>query len=209
VDGVLLNPWIKTGLFENPSWKDDTRNWAQEYTENCRTRYLNNYEPLTYLVKPWSGSGEKRKYEAFSNDFDLFIEEQARHQKKNEFDHYMSLPPPSARSGTALEWWHRNSKEYPRLARMVRDVLAVPGTRAGVERIFSIAGKVVISTRASLDPSTIEDAMMFNNHLIRHGRPLQFEKFAGLTLGEEMQVENEDGPAADWHPNWWISNIKH
>ena len=119
----------------------------------------------------------------------------------------MSLPPPSARSGTALEWWHRNSNEYPRLARMVRDVLAVPGTGAGVERIFSIAGKVAISTHASLDPSTIQDAMMFKNHLIHHGRPLQFEKFAGLMLGEEMQVENEDGPAADWCPNWWISNI--
>ena len=45
---------------------------------------------------------------------------------------------------------------------------------------------------------------MFKNHLIRHGRPLQFEKFAGLMLGEDMQVENEDGPAADWRPNWWI-----
>ena len=201
MDGVLLNPWIKTGLFENPSWKDDTRNWAQEYTENCRTRYLNHYEPLTHLVKPSNGIGEKHKYEAFTNDFALFIEEQVRQQRKNEFDHYMSLPPPSARSVTALEWWHRNSNEYARLARIVSDVLAVPATGAGVERIFSIAGKVAISTHASLDPSTIQDAMMFKNHLIYHGRPLHFDEFAGLTLGEEMQVENEDGPAADWRPN--------
>ena len=55
---------------------------------------------------------------------------------------------------------------------MVRDVLAVPATGAGVERIFNIAGKVAISTHASLDPSTIQDAMMFKNHLIRHGGPL-------------------------------------
>ena len=37
-DGVLLNPWIKAGLFKNPSWRDDTCNWAEEYITGCRNR---------------------------------------------------------------------------------------------------------------------------------------------------------------------------
>jgi len=208
-DGVLLNPWIKAGLFKNPSWKDDTRNWAEEYIGNCRTRYINYYETLTHLIPHSSGIGQKRKHAEFTHDFESFIEEQARQQTKNEFDHYMSLPPPSTRSGTTLEWWHRNSKEYPRLARMAQDILAVPCTGAGVERIFSIARRVAISSRASLDPSTIQDTMMFKNHPMRHSQPLQFDKYAGLMLGEDLQGDDEESPGSSWRPNWWTSSFNH
>ena len=206
-DGVLLNPWIKAGLFENPSWREDNHNWAEEYISNCRTRYLDSYETLTHLIPFSSGIGEKRKHDRFVNDFDLFLEKQARLQTKNEFDRYLSLPPPPTRSGTALEWWYRNSTEFPRLARMARDVLAVPATGAGVERVFSVAGKVATSSRALLDPSTIQETMMFRNHLARCGQPLHFEKHAGLRLGQESCDDDEVGPGAMWRPDWWGLNL--
>ena len=127
-----------------------------------------HYETLSDLSPPSSGIGQNRKRDEFAHDFDLFLEQQSRQHKKNEFDHYMSLPPPSLVSRTALEWWHHNSNEYPRLALMARDVLPVPATGTGVERIFSIVGKVATSSRASLDPSTIQESMMFKDHLARH-----------------------------------------
>ena len=76
-DGVLLNPWIKAGLFENLSWREDNRNWAEDYISNCHIHYLDYYETLTHLIPFSSGIGEKRKHDRFVNDFDLFLEKQA------------------------------------------------------------------------------------------------------------------------------------
>ena len=64
-----------------------------------------------------------------------------------------------------------------------------------------------MSSRASLD--TIQDTMMFKNHLMRHGRPLQFDKYAGLMLGEDLQGDDEEGPGSSWRPNWWTSSFNH
>ena len=36
-----------------------------------------------------------------------------------------------------LMWWKFNSKKYPNLSRMARDYLAIPGTSASSERLFS------------------------------------------------------------------------
>jgi len=101
-DGVLLNPWIKAGLFKNPSWRDDTCNWAEEYITGCRNRYLETYEPMVHLLPKSSGLGTKRKHTEFVDDYELFLQNQAHQQTKNEFDHYMGLLTP-AHSGTSLD----------------------------------------------------------------------------------------------------------
>ena len=201
-DGVLLNPWIKAGLFKNPSWRDDTRNWAEEYITACRNRYLNTYELMVHLLPASSVLGEKRKHTEFVDDYELFLQNQARQQTKNEFDHYMGLPTPAHSSGTALDWWKRNAKEYPRLSRMARDVLAVPATGAGVEREFSIAGKITTTSRACLDPATIEQTMTYKNHLLRRGHVLNFMKGGGMKLGEQY-IEEDDEIPVTWRSDWW------
>ena len=40
-----------------------------------------------------------------------------------------------------LEWWKTHESKYPSLARMARQYLAMPATSAGVERLFSKAGR--------------------------------------------------------------------
>jgi len=55
-----------------------------------------------------------------------------------------------------IYWWKVNSKTYPNPARMARDYLAIPGTSASSERLFS-SGKLTISeTRNSLSGTTIQ-----------------------------------------------------
>ena len=41
-----------------------------------------------------------------------------------------------------LKWWQGNEQRWPNLCKMVRAVLAAPATPAGVERIFSAAGRM-------------------------------------------------------------------
>jgi len=199
---VLLNPWIKAGLLKNPSWRDDIHKWAEEYITGCWNRYLDIYEPMSHLLPASSGLVEKRKHAEFVDDYESFLQNQACQQTKNEFDHYMGLPTPPHSSGTALDWWKRNAKEYPRLSRMARDVLAVPATGAGVEREFSIAGKITTTLQACLDPATIEPTMMYKNHLLRHGHVLSFMKGGGMKLGEQY-IEEDNNIPATWRLDWW------
>ncbi len=41
-----------------------------------------------------------------------------------------------------LMWWKQHVQEFPRLARMARQYLTVPGTSASPERLFSSVGLV-------------------------------------------------------------------
>ncbi|CAJ0747751.1 16278_t:CDS:10 [Entrophospora sp. SA101] len=57
-------------------------------------------------------------------------------------------------------WWKGNHEsEYPHLALMARDYLAIPATSVPVERIFSGGTDLVTATRCSLSASTIRACM--------------------------------------------------
>ncbi len=58
-----------------------------------------------------------------------------------------------------LMWWKQRVQEFPRLARMVRQHLAVPATSASPERLFSSVGLVKSDWRGSLLDSTMIDVM--------------------------------------------------
>jgi hypothetical protein len=58
-----------------------------------------------------------------------------------------------------LMWWKQHVKEFPRLARMTRQHLAVPATSASPERLFSSVGLVKSDLRGSLLDTTLIDVM--------------------------------------------------
>lgn len=66
--------------------------------------------------------------------------------RKSEVDKYLQLPAlPTTRNGRdtcPLEWWKMHSHELPCLAKMARQFLALPASSAGVERLFSAAGRM-------------------------------------------------------------------
>lgn len=58
-------------------------------------------------------------------------------------------------------FWKDHQHEFPVLASLARDVLSIPATGAGVERLFNSARDVCHYRRGSLKPKTIQDIMMF------------------------------------------------
>ena len=68
-----------------------------------------------------------------------------------------------------LQWWSKSQSIFPKLSKMARDVYAVPATGAGVEREFSISGRVITKQRNRLNPSTIRDVMQYKRWVARHG----------------------------------------
>ena len=58
-----------------------------------------------------------------------------------------------------LMWWKQHQQEFPRLARMTRQYLAVPASSSSPERLFSSVGLVKSDLWGSLLDSTLIDVM--------------------------------------------------
>ena len=58
-----------------------------------------------------------------------------------------------------LKWWKEKSAKWPALCKMVRQYLAAPASSAGVERVFSAAGKMHGDLQKSLKDSTLEHSL--------------------------------------------------
>src|SRR5438045_7247272 len=84
---------------------------------------------------------------------------------------------------------------YAKLSKIARDVMAVPATCAGVEREFSISGRVVTKQRNRLTPTTIRDLMQYKRWVAKHGIVIPEEESLGAfseTEDDEMDYEAED-----------------
>ena len=58
-------------------------------------------------------------------------------------------------------FWKENQHKWPILASIARDIMSIPATGAGVERLFNSARDICHYRRGSLKLKTIQDIMMF------------------------------------------------
>ena len=71
-----------------------------------------------------------------------------------EHERYLKEPTTDLQDDV-LGWWKQHAYEYPCLARIARDYLAIPATSAPAERVFSGGADLVTDKRGSLDEETI------------------------------------------------------
>lgn len=83
---------------------------------------------------------------------------------KEEFHEYLRLAQ-IVGSADALEWWKVHESNFPSLACMARQYLAVPVSSASVERLFSSVGLVKSDLRESLLDKTTVDIMFAMHNL--------------------------------------------
>lgn len=55
-----------------------------------------------------------------------------------------------------LKWWKENAARFPILARIARDVLAVPVSTVASELAFSTSGRILNDFRTSLTPFMVQ-----------------------------------------------------
>jgi hypothetical protein len=60
-----------------------------------------------------------------------------------------------------LPFWKDNQHRYPALTELARDILAIPATGAGVERLFNTARDICHYRRGRLNATTIQELMMY------------------------------------------------
>jgi hypothetical protein len=63
-----------------------------------------------------------------------------------------------------LDFWRAHQHRFPATTALARDVLSIPATRAGVERLFNTARDICHYRRGRLHAGTIQELMLFFLH---------------------------------------------
>ena len=167
VDATLLHPGLKKKFMKKAGYASDT---IETYVKKAEKRFQMEYDMTQRAPhghRPIQ-RGKRRRPSTSDSDSSDGME-------YNEFTSYMQIKRDSTITD-AIEWWKGSHSMYPRLSKMARDVLAVPATGAGVEREFSIAGRVVTKQRNQLSPSTIQDLMQYKRWVARQGTVIPEEE---------------------------------
>jgi hypothetical protein len=199
-------------LFKQYSWDEE---WISKYSDACREKYVQEYEGISNLDISSNRSSTKRTFSQFNKDDDIEYEEFLSSLNPttttNEYDRYIQAPSINFKI-QVLDWWRANGHQYPQLSRIVRDTLAVPATGAGVERAFSLSGRVVTVIQSQLSPEMISDIMMYKNHLSRRKDELKFFGNTAMCLGEEeaaLELDPEEAKVlSEWRAGWWNNKKK-
>lgn len=208
VDAMILHPKIKLAMFKTAEWNSGD---AEVYRKESKDRYDANYAGLKLNPSSEPSTSRKRTAgEMEEDDYDKFLENTFGGDDRHEFDTYIASPRENVKS--ALDYWRNYHRQSPRLGRMVRDVFSVPPSGSGVERQFSIAGRVATWQRNKLSAKTISQIMMYKNHMDRSGRSLEIASEWGELTGfgeiesEDEEHEQEEQAAVktlmEWRSNW-------
>jgi hypothetical protein len=91
-------------------------------------------------------------------------------QTHHEGEDYLSTPCVKQVKGfQILEWWSKNESFYPHLAKVAKDILAIPITQVGVERVFNIARDVLGDRRHRLSAQAFREIMIFKDTISQEG----------------------------------------
>jgi len=220
-DGMILNPRTKLIIFEDPSW-DDTS--AEEYSNACRRRFVEMYDtssartasPSTAsrsIVSPSTSTAvsgartHKRTASQMDPEYHQTLLSRSSKRRRNDYDRFIEIPnDPDIPSG--IGWWKAHYVQYPDLALMARDVLAVPASGCAVERQFSISGRIAVWQRNRLSPRVISDAMIFKAALAHTRCPLRAE-LDNVDDVDQLPVEEKAGTIPDeWINGWWMKQLE-
>jgi len=185
VDATLLHPGLKKRFMKKAGYGEDT---ILKFIREAEARFSKNYDPPNPARRFATGRKPtqrgKRPRPSTPSDSDS-----SDGMEYNEFSSYMQIK----RDGNVndpVTWWKGSQALYPKLSGMARDVLAVPATGAGVEREFSVSGRVVTKQRNRLAPKTIRDLMQYKRWVVQHGVVIPEEE----RLGGRSEPEDEDIP---------------
>ncbi|KAA8646772.1 uncharacterized protein ATNIH1004_005447 [Aspergillus tanneri] len=113
-------------------------------------------------------------------------------QPEDEITRYLAK---GLTKGNPRVFWKEHEHEYPVLAKIARDILSVPASGAGVERLFNCARDVCHYRRGQLKPGTIKDLMLhlFSSKFDLEQSELEMIK-EYLSVGEAAMLDQTRQP---------------
>lgn len=212
---TMLNPSIKMNLFSLEAWND--ADWASHYRQQFGKVYDCYMERCPSLAQPDRSMGIN-----MDDALDRIRSSQKRRRlndgsqstdppnPRRELDEYLdsrkllyhgifylltvnSACVPERIGKNILGFWATHEPQYPVLAKVARDFLAIPVSGVGVESLFSISRDVCHYRRSRLSGNTIEAVIK----LLMADRGAIAKEFEELKQ-EEEDDDDEQAQASDY-----------
>ncbi|KAK3129774.1 hypothetical protein QOZ80_6BG0484490 [Eleusine coracana subsp. coracana] len=112
-----------------------------------------------------------------------------KQQGTSELDRYLQdeLFPCEDDCFDILHWWKMHSPQCPTMARMARDVLAVPASTVASESAFSAGSRVISDYRSSLSTNTVEALLCLQDWFRAAG-----SSYSHILSSTNLDVEDDD-----------------
>ncbi|KAM0900416.1 hypothetical protein ACQ4PT_020667 [Festuca glaucescens] len=123
--------------------EDDARRRITDVT-NTLTSLFNEYGSGVSVNENIAAAGSSSTcgLGAFA-DYDQYMESTSSHDEKSELDLYLAKPVKKLNENVdILDYWNKSAARYPQLAKMARDILAVPVSSVASESAFSLKLRV-------------------------------------------------------------------
>ncbi|OQE58765.1 hypothetical protein PENNAL_c0360G08151, partial [Penicillium nalgiovense] len=153
--GTIIAPQQKLQFFSTKDWDN---NWRARY----RNSFEHCLEPYQQRLLSTQSPAKVQPSVLAISELEMICEPEASQQsttsQHDELSRYLDSAP--VRSVPRV-FWKEHQHEFPALASLARDILSIPATGAGVERLFNSARDICHYRRGSLNPTTIQDLMLF------------------------------------------------
>jgi hypothetical protein len=153
---VILDPRLKMEYYEGNGW-DPNR---MAHAKDALLRVVEEYGPAASQ----SGQADNLDHLGIMGQWMFGAPKRRRLEKGSEVEKYLAVPTIDAHKDI-LDWWKRHANDYPCLARIARDYLAIPATSVPAERAFSGGADLITNKRGSLSEDTIEACMCLSSWL--------------------------------------------
>ncbi|OQD75278.1 hypothetical protein PENANT_c155G02862 [Penicillium antarcticum] len=158
--GTILAPTQKLQFFSTPSWKNDEIDWRSQYRRSFE-KLFQRYKARTDL----NTSDEGRPSTTGISELELELQAPVGDSQFSpvtiESDELTKYLEGGLVRSSPRVFWKEHQNEFPILANIARDILSIPATGAGVERLFNSARDICHYRRGSLKSRTIQELMMY------------------------------------------------
>ncbi|GFF54131.1 hypothetical protein IFM58399_09749 [Aspergillus lentulus] len=184
--GTILAPQNKLQFFSNKDWGPELRDQYRKSFETYAGLYKERLSATQGSPRVSSLGVQTSKIDAlFAPDFNQSV-------STNETTQYLESETAPIAPRT---FWNEHEHKFPALAKMARDVLSIPATGAGVERLFISARDVCHYRRGSLNSTTIQDLMLFMCTARFEVEEKQLSLMKQYLSNEEQQALDEEKDA--------------
>ncbi|KAM0056897.1 putative HAT dimerization domain, ribonuclease H-like superfamily, hAT-like transposase, RNase-H [Helianthus debilis subsp. tardiflorus] len=150
-----------------------------EFYKKSMPQKEKEFEVSSSTSMPMGGSNSSDTMdvdELLTKKFEMAMGSSQTSLNKSELDKYLDedREPMDARFHI-LKWWKVQQCRYPVLAKMARDILAIPVSTVASESAFSTGGRVLVSFRTSLTPRMVEALVCAQDWLRASNKPIFIE----------------------------------
>jgi hypothetical protein len=166
---IILNSVVyATGSILDPRYKDF---WLVKHHKSEEDRHtimdkIKEYITDNYQAKSDDNTPDSQETDGNASEFGLFGSWAGMYEetgtKITELERYLQEKRivRKSRDFEVLKWWCENGHEYPILAKVARDFLAIPLASVSVERLFNLGRDQLALRRHNLAAETLQQLMI-------------------------------------------------